>query len=200
MELSGKEALSYLVANLTRWTTHFIAFTRLLALKGSLRHAVFHHQLAIIAAQVGAEKNTRKVDKLCEADSSQCDMIDDRRFWEDLQTIVDDIEPICLATNINQKDDVRPDEVLLAFAGIFLHFSRHPNVTVKNGMRKRLEKRWKGLDQDLFVFALILNPFEKLSRFGDEAGASVFTLSDLFTQVCYILSPLVVTVLTLIDL
>ncbi|KAJ6564026.1 hypothetical protein B0H19DRAFT_1285188 [Mycena capillaripes] len=35
------KVLVYLVANLTRWTTHYLAFSRLLELRGALRHAMF---------------------------------------------------------------------------------------------------------------------------------------------------------------
>ncbi|KAK7693996.1 hypothetical protein QCA50_003572 [Cerrena zonata] len=34
------------------------------------------------------------------------------------------------------------------------------------------------MDQPLFVFALVLNPFEKLERFGDSAGVSPFGLEN----------------------
>jgi hypothetical protein len=53
-------------------------------------------------------------------------------------------------------------------------------------MKKRIEKRWKALDQPMFVFALILNPYRRLDHFGDKAGANVFTLNTLLTQVSYI--------------
>jgi hypothetical protein len=56
---NGK-VLVYLVANLTRWTTHYTAFRRLLDLKTSLQHAVVLSRDKIIAAQVGAKHNAGK--------------------------------------------------------------------------------------------------------------------------------------------
>ncbi|KAF8142876.1 hypothetical protein K438DRAFT_2111369 [Mycena galopus ATCC 62051] len=50
--------LAYLVANLTRWTTHCIAFLRLLILQEYLQFAVLRDRGAIIAAQVGAAQYT----------------------------------------------------------------------------------------------------------------------------------------------
>ncbi|KAF9002663.1 hypothetical protein BDZ89DRAFT_1146368 [Hymenopellis radicata] len=47
-------------------------------------------------------------------------------------------------------------------------------------MKRRIEKRWKALDQPLFVFALILNPYEGVRRFGDKANISSFTLNTEF--------------------
>ena len=93
------------------------------------------------------------------------------------------IEPICYGTNINQSDKTRPNQVLLTLAGIFLHFDHHTDHSVVAGMWKRLEKRWKALDQPMFIFALILNPYERLDHFGDKAGVNVFSLNTLLMDV-----------------
>jgi hypothetical protein len=71
----------------------------------------------------------------------------------------------------------------LTFAGIFLHFQKHSKRAVATGMMKRIEKRWKALDQPMFVLALVLNPFEGVSRFGDEAAISPFTLNTILLEV-----------------
>jgi hypothetical protein len=73
--------------------------------------------------------------------------------------------------------------VLLTLAGNFLHFDHHSDHSVAAGMRKRLEKRWKALDQPMFIFALILNPYECLDHFGDKAGVNVFSLNTLLMNV-----------------
>jgi hypothetical protein len=175
--------LVYLVANLTRWTTHFLAFRRLLDLKAPLRQAVILSRDEIISAQVGAEKNRKAREKLTEDANKNCDRIERTEFWTALNTIVDDIEPICYGTNINQSNSTRPDQVLLTFAGIYLHFDRHPNRTLAMGMKKRIEKRWNALDQPMFVFALILNPYRRLDHFGEQANINVFALNTLLIQV-----------------
>ncbi|KAJ7237891.1 ribonuclease H-like domain-containing protein [Mycena haematopus] len=169
--------VAYLLANLTRWTTHYLAFQRLLHLKTPLRYAAFLYRNEIIAAQVGAEKNRKAVDKMADAATAQIDLIESNEFWTSLQTVVDDIEPLCYATNINQSDRTRPDQVLLTFAGLYRHFSAHPNRAVAKGMTARIEKRWAALDQPFFVLCLVLNPYEALSRFGDKAGTNVFVLN-----------------------
>ncbi|KAJ7500830.1 hypothetical protein B0H11DRAFT_1908690 [Mycena galericulata] len=71
---------------------------------------------------------------------------------------------------------------LLGFAGVFLHFKRHPNAAVAAGMVRRLEKRWAALDQDFFIMTLVLNPYKRVSHFGDQAGISVFTLQSVLMQ------------------
>ncbi|KAJ7199964.1 ribonuclease H-like domain-containing protein, partial [Mycena pura] len=161
--------LAYLVANLTRWTTHFVAFGRLFVLKEALQHAVYTRRQDIINAQVGAAISTEGERLRVDAEKFIA-LIKDETFWGGLENVLGDLEPICLGTNINQKDSTRPDQVLLTIAGVFLHFSDHPEPEVKTAMLARIEKRWKDCDQPVFLAALILNPFEKMSCFGPDAN------------------------------
>lgn len=175
--------LAFLIANMTRWTTHLIAFIRLYVLKDPMRRAVITRRQDIINAQVGAEKNRQKKQKLEDDAIEHCDLIDDGAFWRNLKSVVDDLEPICFRLNMNQTDAMRPDQALLSFAGIFLYFQKHSKPAVATGMMKRIEKRWKALDQPMFVLALVLNPFEGVSRFGEKAGLNQFTLNTLLLEV-----------------
>ncbi|KAJ7576622.1 ribonuclease H-like domain-containing protein [Mycena floridula] len=174
------KVLSYLVANLTRWTTHYVAFHRLLLLRDALQLAVLRDRNAIIVAQVGATTYAEKERLSLEANTC-CDLIKDtkNKFWIGLEQVLGDIEPVCYGTNINQKDSTRADQVLLTLVGLFLHFSAHPETEVSEEMVKRLEKRWKDCDQILFLLCLILNPFEGLSCFGPNANMDFFECSDL---------------------
>ncbi|KAJ7175140.1 ribonuclease H-like domain-containing protein [Mycena crocata] len=173
--------LAYLVANLTRWTTHCIAFMRLFRLQDPLQLAVMQSRGAIIAAQVGAAKGAEKVAFTEEAEKF-CSLIMDATFWARLESLIEDVEPICYGTNINQKDSTRADQVLLSLVGMFLRMTEHPEPEVSEGMMARLEKRWKDCDQPLFLLALILNPFERLSCFGPEAGLNHFNTLDLLVS------------------
>ncbi|THU92867.1 hypothetical protein K435DRAFT_800150 [Dendrothele bispora CBS 962.96] len=155
--------LAYVVANLTHW--------------------VLKSRPAIRAAQVGAAKSTEKK-KLEDEANRACDLIADSRdqpysFWQGLEAVIGDLEPICLATNITQKDSVCPDQVLLNIAGIYLHFTDHPEPELSVEMVKRIEKRWKDCDQPVFLSALILNPYEKLSCFGPRAGLNQFKVANI---------------------
>jgi hypothetical protein len=90
----------------------------------------------IVAAQVGVEHNLGKHLKLSNAANTQCDVIESTEFWNSLQMVVDNIEPICYGTNINQSDKTHPDQVLLMLAGIFLHFNHHADRSIATGMQK----------------------------------------------------------------
>ncbi|KAJ6543312.1 hypothetical protein B0H10DRAFT_1970455 [Mycena sp. CBHHK59/15] len=157
--------LAYLIANLTCWTTHDVAFARLFFLKEPLQFAVYTRRKDIIEAQVGATVSTEGECLHVDAEK-YCALIKDEVFWHGLKTVLGDLEPICLGTNINQKDSTRPDQVLLTITGIFLHFSDHPEPEVKSSMLVRLEKRWKDCHQPVFLAALILNLFEMMTCFG----------------------------------
>ncbi|KAJ7730528.1 ribonuclease H-like domain-containing protein [Mycena metata] len=174
--------LAYLVANITRWTTHYVAFVRLFLLREALEFAVLQNRPAIIAAQVGAATSTEAV-RLKEDAERFCGLIRDQTFWEGLETVLGDLEPICLGTNINQKDSTRLDQVLLTIAGIYLRFAEHPEKEVRVSMLKRLEKRWKDCDQSVFLLALILNPFEKLSCFGPNANLNQIKCRNMLLMV-----------------
>ncbi|PBK94194.1 hypothetical protein ARMGADRAFT_1098847 [Armillaria gallica] len=168
---------AYLVANLTRWSTHSLSFNRLIILKPSLRYAVAIGEEEIVDTQVGVEKDRRKRDKLAKKAKDHCKIIDSAEFWTLLEQVADDIELICYGTNINQSDKTRPDQVVLTFTGMSLHFECHLDRTIATWMSKCIEKRWAAMDQPMYIFALILNPYEWTDRFGDKAGANVFMLN-----------------------
>jgi hypothetical protein len=92
-----------------------------------------------------------------------CEVIDDSMFREGLEHVVGDLEPICYATNIGQRDSTHADAMLLSLVEIFLHFSKHPIKAVVMVMSKHIEKQWKDCDQPLFLLCLVLDPFEILS-------------------------------------
>ncbi|KAL0569350.1 hypothetical protein V5O48_012613 [Marasmius crinis-equi] len=128
-----------------------------------MRQAALTRQDDIIATQVGAESNAKKKAKLKDDAVSHIDLIDDVGFWKQLKAVVDDVELICLRVNVNQSNLMCLDQGVLSLAGIFLHFRKHPDRSVAQGMMLRIKARWKALDRPLFLFTVIINPFEKLT-------------------------------------
>ncbi|KAJ7203654.1 ribonuclease H-like domain-containing protein [Mycena pura] len=183
-ENTNGNILAYLLPNLTRWTTHLVAALRFVELKVPIRNAILKDRNAIVAAQKGAEKNARKRQELEEDALDHCAVLEPNSWWDRLEKkIIPDLEHICYLTNISQSDHVRPDQFLLALAGLYLHFHSFLMRTAPSEralgkrMCKRIEKRWKEFDQVVFILALILNPFEGLSRFGAKANLNIFELS-----------------------
>ncbi|KAF5320586.1 hypothetical protein D9758_018153 [Tetrapyrgos nigripes] len=150
-----------------------------------LRIAALSHRDDVIAAQVGAEKNIRNASVLCSAATEHLDLINDNNFWRHLHSVVEDLEPICYTTNIFQSDRARPDVVLLAFVGLYLHFKNHTDKQLSLAMTKQLEKRWKSFDQHLLIAALILNPYKRLDHFGPDANANPFGLNSLISEISF---------------
>ena len=98
--------LAYLMANLTRWTSHCVSFIRLLSIQDALKSAVYAKRALIVKAEVGAAKSTEAVCLTADAEA-HCSLIIDLTFWNGLEQVVGDIEPICYGTNINQKNSTR---------------------------------------------------------------------------------------------
>ncbi|KAF8194386.1 ribonuclease H-like domain-containing protein [Mycena galopus ATCC 62051] len=142
-----------------------------------IRRSILLERDAIIKAQVGAETNRARKESLRNNVLSHCISVEENGWWDRLDAIIVDFEHICFLTNIAQSDHVRPDQFCLALAGLYLHFAQHSDSGLGARMCKRLEKRWAELDQPVFLIAEVLNPFEKLSRFGDKANIDVFILA-----------------------
>jgi hypothetical protein len=178
-------ALAYLMACITRWMTHFIAFACLLAVKEPLTKMVHWRRGDLIDAQVRAATSTEKQHLAADC-NYHCDIIDDKdkTFWIGLEQVTGDIEVLCYITNLAQKDSTRADQVLLCMVAVFLRFTAHPEVNVSAEMIKRIKKRWSDCDQLLFLLALILNPWEKLSCFGEDANLNHFKCIEMVVQVC----------------
>ncbi|KAJ6628093.1 hypothetical protein B0H10DRAFT_2277250 [Mycena sp. CBHHK59/15] len=151
---------------------------RVFRLQDALQFAVMQSCSAIIAAQVGTAKGAEKDAFTAEADKF-CNLLMDSTFWSSLESLIEDLEPICYGTNINQKDSTCADQVLLSLVGMFLRMVDHAEPEVASGMTAHLERRWKDCDQPLFLLTLILNPFEQLSCFGPKAALNHFNCLDL---------------------
>jgi len=84
--------------------------------------AVMQSQAAIIAAEVGAATGAKERELSADVEY-WCEVIDDSMFWEGLKHVVGNLEPICYATNIGQRDSTRADTVLLSLKV----YARYPN-------------------------------------------------------------------------
>ncbi|KAJ6546775.1 hypothetical protein B0H10DRAFT_2243447 [Mycena sp. CBHHK59/15] len=153
------------------------------SVKGTIHGAILNKCDVIVAVHIGAESNLRKRTEMCEVALAHCATLEPNTWWDELKKIIPDLKHICYLTNIAQSDHVRPDQFLLALAGLFLHFAGFSDRSLAEDralgkhMCARIEKRVKELDQAMFFLALVVNPFQKLSRFGDKANIDPFVLS-----------------------
>ena len=78
--------------------------------------------------------------------------------------VTEHLEPLTMGINVSQQSNTHLDEVLSLFAKLYHHYTSLlesnylGNYAVKV-IVESLSKQWLDLDQELFILALVLNPF-----------------------------------------
>ncbi|KAI0654020.1 hypothetical protein C8Q70DRAFT_926500, partial [Cubamyces menziesii] len=141
----------------TRWTSHYLAYRRLLELQPALQLLARDSRL-YLSGNAESHAKTRQM----------LPIIENGLFWHSLTNRVKKhLEPLAIATNVTQSDNCRLDEVLITF-GVLLHAFDSLNDSqqiIKDAVIASLEKRWDKSDQDVFIAAVILNPFIRTQPF-----------------------------------
>jgi hypothetical protein len=88
-------------------------------------------------------------------------------FWYRLKT---HLEPLARAANVAQAAFCRLDQILLTFGSLSIYYkdikAKDPaNDLGCTAILDSIEKRWEKVDQDVFIAAVILNPFVKTAAF-----------------------------------
>lgn len=84
--------------------------------------------------------------------------------------IRDHLEPLAVAINVCQGSGTRGDQVALIFGRLFKHYTdlKSSNPTEHTAVQALLDsliKRWKAVDHEFFIVALVLNPWMKMKMF-----------------------------------
>ncbi|KAI0688276.1 hypothetical protein BC835DRAFT_1284976 [Cytidiella melzeri] len=170
--------LSVIRPILTRWTSHYIAFRRLLQLHTSIQ--------TLIEQDEGSDES-EIITGTTAAKSKAIEMIahlKDDSFWiaikryvftdSTLVLIKSHLEPLAYAANITQSNSARLDTVLLVFALLYTRFdclSNTADTQVARAACTSINNRWMASNQDVFIAAVVLNlahkaqPFVKSSWF-----------------------------------
>ena len=158
MHLTGLKPLRLVRPVLTRWTTHFQACRRLLEVEKAMRALVIRRREDILAT-INQEKDKTTARNLLR-------VIDDESFWSRLRLMRRMIEPLAVAALVLQQKATRLDHVLLSLGKLFTEYQlvrRHCEAEEEkyccDTLMLSLEDRWKKADHDLFIAAVILNPF-----------------------------------------
>lgn len=79
------------------------------------------------------------------------------------------LEPLAKAANATQSDCARLDVVLVTLANLFHYFSSAQGLdaTAAAAVLESLERRWANVDQDVFILAVVFNPYIRLSCFAE---------------------------------
>lgn len=78
------------------------------------------------------------------------------------------LEPLAIAANITQASFCRIDQVLLTFGYLITKYSEDSmghDKTAQSAIINSLERRWWKCDQEVFIAAVILNPYYQLVPF-----------------------------------
>ncbi|KAI0049656.1 hypothetical protein FA95DRAFT_1488644, partial [Auriscalpium vulgare] len=177
IQKGGGRVRTVIRAVLTRWTSHYLAYDRLLELQPALRALVSTDELRgssnsqVITGDASAKRRATRM----------VGIIKDSAFWDALACMKLHLEPLAIAANIAQAANTRPDTVLLMFGVLRLRYDSLPqsdprHIVARDAVCASLEKRWAVADQDIFITAVILNPFHKLrpfraARWSTTAGA-----------------------------
>ncbi|GBE86226.1 hypothetical protein SCP_0901050 [Sparassis crispa] len=111
-------------------------------------------------------------------------IVQDALFWHSLARIKNHLEPLAIAANVTQGARCRLDQVLLTFGFLFLHFSLLDDGDDSDACQKvidSLEMRWGKADQEVFIAAVILNPYHKINPFHP---LPIFTHANIYALLC----------------
>ncbi|KAI0090050.1 ribonuclease H-like domain-containing protein, partial [Irpex rosettiformis] len=151
-------------AVLTRWTSHFLAYQRLLFLR------------PYIMTMVQQDSNASESQIITGSSSAKAKAVEiisylnDDKFWSAVKQMELHLEPFAYATNITQSDKAQLDSVLLVFTLLYNRFEHFPTTTVSDKIVveticNSINTRWEASDQDVFIATVILNPTHKTHPF-----------------------------------
>ncbi|EKM49946.1 uncharacterized protein PHACADRAFT_51974, partial [Phanerochaete carnosa HHB-10118-sp] len=174
--------LTVIRAVLTRWTSHYLAYRRLLDLKNWITQVISQDRGRVEARQESQLVTGDREAK--EKANETLAIIDKAVFWHRLARIKVHLTPLALAANILQSTSSRLDHVALVFGTLFLQFTNlaedkdadADEEEICQAVCDSLNKRWLDSDQDVLVAAVILNPHTRAAPLKSFWHADVITL------------------------
>ncbi|KAF7293683.1 hypothetical protein MIND_01148300 [Mycena indigotica] len=144
---SNLPVLAIIRAVLTRWTSHYLAYTRLIAVGPPLRALVAREDLRGTDNQLitGDSKAKKKAQKMVA-------LIKNPQLWAALERMRTHLSPLALCANMTQTAFCRLDQ-------------DPEDQFVRAAVLASVERRWGKCDQDVFLAAAIANPFLDLNDF-----------------------------------
>lgn len=144
----------------TRWTSHHSASKRMLRLAPIIETLVItkrEEMLESLSPDKGVQSTALKI----------LGILRNPGYWRNLEVFTRLIEPLAVTALTLQADSTRLDHVLLSFGRLFTQYRswatdaslESAEYEATTAVLRSLEKRWKESDQDIFICAVILNPF-----------------------------------------
>ncbi|THU83160.1 hypothetical protein K435DRAFT_571524, partial [Dendrothele bispora CBS 962.96] len=147
---------------LTRWTSHYLAMDRLVELKPAFLRLVISDDICkkLVASAGSKAADKTKAKKMIR-------LIKETEFWTQVESLQNMLRPFAIAANLIQADNCRLDTVLFTLAHLYyIHkTSRNIDHRVCNAVIASIEKRWKKADQEIFILAVVFNPYIRSRAF-----------------------------------
>ncbi|KAG2360241.1 ribonuclease H-like domain-containing protein, partial [Suillus spraguei] len=180
MATIGK-TLAVLRAVLTRWMSHYLAYCHLLELHPALELLVTKHEAHLISGgdawSIATIKNATFWHALAQYGAKNKCKNHARCRWKAL------LEPISLMTNVHQAAQARPENVAISFGFLHFHYSKIDNDTdlaAHTAVLASIKRCWEQCNLEVFIAAIIMNPFYKVSPFQNVPLTTRAGLATLF--------------------
>jgi len=113
-------------------------------------------------------------------------LIKNTAFWYALAHMKTHLEPLAIATNFAQATFYCLDQILLTFRSLIAYYLKLPDVSDPGvqAIIASIEKQWDKADQEIFIAAVILNPFIKITPFN--TSVSLFMNMGIFNLMKYL--------------
>jgi len=95
------------------------------------------------------------------------------------------LEPLAITANITQAAFCRLDTVLLTFGFLVMQYQQmtdEDDRVASTSINSSLEKWWMAADQDIFIAAVIVNPFFRVGLFGHNPRFVIAGVIDLLER------------------
>ena len=94
------------------------------------------------------------------------------------------LEPLAITANITQSSFCRLDQVLLTFGFLVMQYQNlNEDAIACDAIINSLELRWKKADQELFIGAVLVNPFYRAEPFAPTHYMNIAGITSLLTRV-----------------
>lgn len=178
---NGLSPLSIIRAVLTRWTAHYLAYCRLLAVMKTLQSLALQDSMRPSSDKLLVTGDKKAKEKAL----AMVRIINDPDFWCAIERMKNHLEPLAVATNLMQAAFCRLDEVLLTFGNLYHAFNGltdHVDRHVQKAVLASIELRWSKCDQDVFIAAWLFNMFLSPSWFKQHSFLSIQGILTLFSR------------------
>ncbi|PCH37394.1 hypothetical protein WOLCODRAFT_84289, partial [Wolfiporia cocos MD-104 SS10] len=160
------KAYALVMSVITRWTTHYLSCRRLLLLETPMRTlAVSANEVLVLCGEIRLKRSgkQRKLYELCYLPISgmNCTSI-----------VQCHLQPLAIAVNTTQANNARLDTILLTLGHLY-HLFSDPAYEAEQ------------TDQDIFILAVVLNPYLRTKCFCQDNAAVTEALLSAMLEWCY---------------